>query len=72
MAGFIFQVPGILLKVRGLQLVFKLMMTKGGKCFVKLRGSAERKEEEKTKTKKMRMMKNQIRLGLLRAVRFSK
>ena len=82
--GFIFRVPGVVLKTKGSdQVVFKLMMSKGGEGeeeidLLKLMMSqAEKKEEEEEekltkKTNKMRMRRNQIRVGLLRALRYSK
>ena len=77
LASFIFRVPGLVLKSKGSQVVFKLMRSKGGKGghLLKLISPAERKEEElklTKKTKNMKMMRNQIRLGLLRALRYSK
>ena len=80
--GFIFRVPGVVLKTKGSdQVVFKLMMSKGGEGeeeidLLKLMMSpAEKKEEEQKltkKTNKMTMRRNQIRVGLLRALRYSK
>ena len=82
--GFIFRVPGVVLKTKGSdQVVFKLMMSKGGEGeeeidLLKLMMSpAEKKKEEEEekltkKTNKMRMSRNQIRVGLLRALRYSK
>ena len=80
LASFIFRVPGLVLKSKGSQVVFKPMRSKGGKGgkgghLLKLMSPAERKEEElklTKKTKNMKMMRNQIRLGLLRALRYSK
>ena len=80
--GFIFRVPGVVLKTKGSdQVVFKLMRSKGGEGeeeidLLKLMMSpAEKKEEEQKltkKTNKMTMRRNQIRVGLLRALRYSK
>ena len=76
LAGFIFRVPGVVLKTKGSEVVFKLLMSKGGEDEEKSYLLKLRKEEEelnlKKKTKNMRMMKNQIRMGLLRALRYSK
>ena len=81
--GFIFRVPGVVLKTKGSdQVVFKLMRSKGGEGeeeidLLKLMMSpAEKKKEEeqtlKKKTNRMRMRRDQIRVGLLRALRYSK
>ena len=72
----IFRVPGVVLKTKGSEVVFKLLMSKGGEDEEKSYHLKLRKEDEelnlKKKTKNMRMMKNQIRMGLLRALRYSK
>ena len=82
--GFIFRVPGVVLKTKGSdQVVFKLMMSKGGEgeeeemdLLKLMMSSAEKKKEEEQKlikkTNKMRIRRDQIRVGLLRALRYSK
>ena len=76
--GFKLRLPGIGLKIRGLQVVFELMMSKGGQDLIRLvsspakKRSKEKKLNLKKKTKNIRMTKTQIRLGVLRALRFSK
>ena len=78
LAGFKLRLPGIGLKIRGLQVVFKLMMSnKGGQDLLRLVSPANKRSKEKKlnlkkKTKNIRMTKNQIRLGVLRSLRFSK
>ena len=78
--GFIFRVPGVVLKTKGSEVVFKLMMSKGEAVkeeidLLKVISPDEKREEEVKLAKKMnsmRMMRNQIRLGLLRTLRYSK
>ena len=79
--GFIFRVPGVVLKTKGSEVVFKLMMSKGEEGeeeqidLLKVISPDEKREEELKFAKKMnsmRMMRNQIRLGLLRTLRYSK
>ena len=77
LAGFIFRVPGVVLKTKGSEVVFKLLMSKGGEdeeksYLLKLMRKEDEELNLKKKTKNMRMMKNQIRMGLLRALRYSK
>ena len=77
LVGFKLRLPGIGLKIRGLQVVFKLMMSKGGQDLLRLVSPANKRSKEKKlnlkkKTKNIRMTKNQIRLGVLRSLRFSK
>ena len=79
MAGFKLRLPGIGLKIRGLQVVFKLMMSnKGGQDLLRLvslpanKRSKEKKLNLKKKTKNIRMTQSQIRLAVLRSLRFSK
>ena len=73
--SFIFRVPGIVLKTNGEQVVFKLMASREGNVeekarhLLKLTRTAEGKERE-VKVGKTNM--RTIRLGLLRALRYSK
>ena len=76
-ARFIFRVPGVVLKTKGSEVVFKLLMSKGGEdeeksYLLKLMRKEEEELNLKKKTKNIRMTQNQIRLAMLRSLRFSK
>ena len=77
LAGFKLRLPGIGLKIRELQVMLKLMMSKGGQDLLRLVSSAKKRSKDKRlnlkkKTKNIRMTQNQIRLAMLRSLRFSK
>ena len=76
-ARFIFRVPGVVLKTKGSEVVFKLLMSKGGEdeeksYLLKLMRKEEEELNLKKKTKNIRMTQSQIRLAVLRSLRFSK